>query len=667
MTTAFVVIGSPLFFIPTAQFSPEVTYYVVMIIAITIALCAYVIQALLTKSWHTISRFELIAYSGLVVSVLLSVAFARDAKAALFGYSVNPFVAASLIALPVVMYLVRTLPEQLRAKLKAILVAVLGAVTLLFISALIVQGGFANVVTKLFSGFASPLSFATYIGLFVLAIVVYVQKADIHIKHKAPVAFTGLIIAGVIISLGLQGDIRPSVGSSVHVAKEVLLNDGIFGIGAGEFSRAWQLYRPDVIIQSAAFGVDFSQGSGTVTTFLSTIGIVGTIFFLFLTLGSLFFSFIVYRTSHDKKEHFVRGVLALALLYFAIGAWVIPFSFAMLVVWMVIAGFGAAKMSLNEYHPSKKAAYVFIPIAALLVAHSYFTIQKMRAVSVYGQAQKLLTTSGPTDEAEKLFVQAGLIFPFDGFYRAQVEYAIARERDILSSTTNQEEVKEKYLEKAQFAVDAGLRAVKINPYNYQNYVSLGRAYELALPFDKEGGYDRAKKSYEEAIKLYPNNPYLYVTVARLEASAGTKEAVRTKLGEALKKKQNFTDALYLMSQLEASEEKIDEALTYAIEAVKSAPQDPTVYVQAGLLFYGKKDYQNAVTALQEALRLEPANGNTAYFLALSLRDGGRSDLAQEIGEELLKRNPGNANIEEFLASLKLESAESGVTKKETKK
>ena len=106
-----------------------------------------------------------------------------------------------------------------------------------------------------------------------------------------------------------------------------------------------------------------------------------------------------------------------------------------------------------------------------------------------------------------------------------------------------------------------------------------------------------------------------------------------------------------MSQLEASEQKIDEALNYAIEAVKAAPNDPTVYVQAGLLFYGKRDYQNAVVALQRAVQLDQNNQNAAYFLALSLRDGGRPDLAKLIGSELLNRNPGNVDLEAFLKSL----------------
>jgi tetratricopeptide (TPR) repeat protein len=154
-------------------------------------------------------------------------------------------------------------------------------------------------------------------------------------------------------------------------------------------------------------------------------------------------------------------------------------------------------------------------------------------------------------------------------------------------------------------------------------------------------------------------------LARLEASAGTREGVRSGLTEAIKKKNNFADALYLMSQLEASENRIDDALAYAIEAVKNAPNDPLVYIQAGLLFYGKRDYANAVQALTMALQRDQNNANIAYFLALALRDGGRPDLAKTIADELIRRNPGNADLEAFLKSLNPQPI--SPTKKATKK
>jgi tetratricopeptide (TPR) repeat protein len=651
--TAFIVISSPLFFIPGTAFSPDVTYQITITIAIAVALSAYGISASITRSWHTISKLEFLAYILFSLSLLGSVVFARNPETSLFGEAFSPYAVASLAALPAVMYLVRALPESLRHKLKLVMLAILGLSSLAFICLMIINGTFMAVLAKIFGGFSSAVSLSAYLGLFVVGLFVYLRKTKLSSTYRLAIGFASIVILAWVVGVASTENVRPNLASSLTVSKQVLLHDGVFGIGAGDYARAWQLYRPQSVVNSAYFGTEFNQGFGTTTTLLTTIGLAGLLAFLLLTLSALYSTYRSYRQAHEENEKTILGILLIVLVYFSVLAWIIPLSYAMLVTWMVVSGFGLARAKLTEFHPSKKMASIVIPIAIILIAYSFVTINKARAFMYFAKAQASFSAQGPSQEVDTYMAKAIAILPYDGFYRAKIEYIISVQRTLIATETqDQEALKQAYLKNAEDAVNnAGLAAVKVNPSNYQNYVSLGRAYELAIPFDKEGGYARAKKSYEEAIKLYPNNPYLYVMIARLEAQAGTKEAVRTQLTEALKKKQNFADALYLMSQLEASDEKLDEAIAYALEAVKSAPNDPLVYIQAGLLFYGKKDYQNAVTALQTGLQKDPNNANIAYFLALSLRDGGRPDLAKEIGDELLKRNPGNPDLETFLKSL----------------
>lgn len=647
--TICIVIGAPLFFIPKTGFTPDVTYYITMILLVAVALLSYVVVASVTRTWHTVSKLEFLSYFAFSGAVLLSAVFAKRPLDILFGDAFNQFSAVALLSLPVVMYLVRTLPETLRHKLKYITVGILCISAFTFVIALIYGGSVVAVLKQLFSGFSSSVSFAAYLGLFSVASLFFIRKATLPKKYKLAIFITAILFVAWVVTLSTQDSVRPNMASTMLVGKNVMMHNGVFGIGAGNFTRAWQLYRPETVVASPYFGYEFSQGADTMTTFFVTVGILGLLSFMMLTLSALYSTFLSYRQNPTGREHFILGLLTFTLLYFVGVAWAVPLSYAMLVMWMVIAGLGVAKARLTEYHPSKKLALLMVPLAILFTVNAVVTLKKARAFSLYNKSQTLTKT----EDIEALVAQAVKIYPFDGFYRLQVELAIASNRSLVAvDSKNQEELKNTYLAKAAIAVDAGLAAVKINPENYQNYVSLGRAYELAIPFDKEGGFDRAKKSYQEAIKLYPENPYLYLMVARLESSSGTKDGVRVSLTEALKKKQNFADALYLMSQLEASESKVDEALNYAIEAVKSAPNDPATYVQAGLLFYGKKDYQNAVLALKTALEKDPNNANIAYFLALSLRDGGRPDIAKQIGDELLRRNPGNADLEAFLVSLK---------------
>lgn len=646
--TIFIVIGAPLFFIPKTGFSGDVTYHIAMMLIIALALVSYVIVALITRTWHSVSKLEFISYFVFSIAVFASSLFSQSFSLTMFGEAFNQYSGAAFLTLPVVMYLVRTLPEQIRHKLKFAILGILGVSAFVFVSALMLGGAVLEYTKILFSGFSSSVSFAAYIGLFSVACFFFVKKATIKKRYKAIVLITALLFVAWVITLSAQNSVRPNFTSTATVGKNVMLQDGLFGIGAGNFARAWQLHRPQDVINSQYFGYDFNQGADTMTTIFVTLGLIGLLTFMMLVLSALYSTIISYMQNKTGQEHFILGLLAVSLFYFVGIAWIVPLSYAMLVMWMSVSGLGLAKARLTEFHPSKKLAYLFVPLAIVLTVNAVVTINKARAFSLYNKAQ----TATKIEDAEALISKATGIYAFDGFYRVLVEYAIASNRNLVSvESEDQEALKNTYLKKAQSAVDAGLMAVKINPNNYQNYVSLGRAYELAIPFDKEGGFANAKKAYEAAIKLYPQNPYLYLMLARLETSAGTKEGVRAQLTEALKKKQNFADALYLMSQLEASESKVEEALAYAIEAIKSAPNDPLTYIQAGLLFYGKKDYQNAVLALKTALEKDPNNANVAYFLALALRDGGRPDLAKPLAEELLRRNPGNTDLEKFVKSL----------------
>ncbi len=646
--TILIVVGAPLFFIPKTGFAGDITYHIAMMLLVAVALVSYVINAMVTKTWHSVSKLEFISYFLFSIAVLASSLFSKTPATTLFGEAFNQASGAALLTLPVVMYLVRALPEQIRHKLKFAILGILAVSSFVFVSALMFGGSILTFTKVLFSGFSSSVSFAAYIGLFSVAAFFYIKKATIKKRYKAIIAVTALLFVAWVVTLSAQNSVRPNLSSTALVGKKVLLEDGIFGIGAGNFSRAWQLHRPQDVINSQYFGYDFSQGADTMTTFFVTIGLVGLIAFMMLVLSALYSTVISYSQNKTGQEHFILGLLAVTLFYFVGVAWIVPLSYSMLVLWMVVCGLGLAKARLTEFHPSKKLAILFVPLAILLSVNAYITINKSRAFALYNKAQ----TATSVENAETLVKSASTMYNFDGFQRVLVEYAISSNRTLVSvQAADQEALKNQYLAKSQQAVDAGLMAVKLNSNNYQNYVSLGRAYELAIPFDKEGGFSNAKKSYEEAIRLYPENPYLYLMLARLETSAGTKEGVRTQLTEALKKKQNFADALYLMSQLEASESKVEEAIAYAIEAIKSAPNDPLTYIQAGLLFYGKKDYENAVLALKTALEKDPNNANVAYFLALTLRDGGRPDLAKPLADELLRRNPGNADLETFIKSL----------------
>lgn len=434
-TTAVIVVGSPLLFIPKTSFTGEATYHIIMMVLVGVALLAYVINAILTRTWHTVSRLEFFAYFAFSISVGLSALFSKNPGIIFFGDGFNMFSGAALLALPAIMYLVRSLPEKLRHTLKMVMAVVLSVSAFIFVTALMIGGSLFGFAKSLFGGFSSSVSFASYLGIFTVGCFLYLVKGRIAKKWKFFVASSAMVLIALLVALASQDGIKPSFQGSLIVGKKVLVHNTIFGIGAGNFSRAWQLYRTPDVINSPYFGFDFSQGSSTVSTLFVTIGIVGLVSFILLILSSLLSTYTTFREKREGSEHTIVTVLLLTLAYLTVISFVVPLSYGMLVLWMCIGGLGVAKARLNEFHPSKKLAYLFVPVALLLIVNSVSTVVKAHAFSLFAQAQ----TSSDLAQAEKLVQEASRSYKYDGFYRTLVEYAITYNQKLVASVSQDQE------------------------------------------------------------------------------------------------------------------------------------------------------------------------------------------------------------------------------------
>ena len=85
---------------------------------------------------------------------------------------------------------------------------------------------------------------------------------------------------------------------------------------------------------------------------------------------------------------------------------------------------------------------------------------------------------------------------------------------------------------------------------------------------KGSPYDNAKAAYERAAALNPTNPTLPMVMAQLEIAQGNGAAAEAELTKAIGLKRDFTQAIFLLSQLKVQLGKAREALE-AAEAASS--------------------------------------------------------------------------------------------------
>ncbi|MEX1087021.1 MAG: tetratricopeptide repeat protein, partial [Candidatus Paceibacterota bacterium] len=167
-----------------------------------------------------------------------------------------------------------------------------------------------------------------------------------------------------------------------------------------------------------------------------------------------------------------------------------------------------------------------------------------------------------------------------------------------------------------------------------------------------GAYDRADQALAEAIERNPKSPALRLQRARLEIANEDLQAARTYIAEARELKSNYTEAIFLLAQIEASEGNIAEAIAQTEQVANLAPRDAGLLFQLGLLYYQDENYSGAVQALGRATELVDGYANAQYFLGLSQYRLGNTEEAIALFEGLVETNPDNSDLQQILTNMR---------------
>jgi len=195
-------------------------------------------------------------------------------------------------------------------------------------------------------------------------------------------------------------------------------------------------------------------------------------------------------------------------------------------------------------------------------------------------------------------------------------------------------------------------AIDYDGLNYQNYLTAGRVYESIVPM--EGAYKIAYENYNKALSLNPKSPLINLTLARLETSNKNNIKAKEYAIKSLQLKNNYTDAVFLLAQIEIAEGNIKEAIKLVEAGSILASDNPVAYFQLGVLKYSdkEKNYKGAAEAFEKAVSLSPSYSNARYFLGLSYYNLGRTADAIKQFESVQSLNPDNKEVEFILKNLR---------------
>jgi tetratricopeptide (TPR) repeat protein len=112
--------------------------------------------------------------------------------------------------------------------------------------------------------------------------------------------------------------------------------------------------------------------------------------------------------------------------------------------------------------------------------------------------------------------------------------------------------------------------------------------------------------------------------------------------EAINLKRDYTQAIFLLSQLEVQQGRAREALEAAEAAAYFAPNDPTILFQVGILRSANGNNAGAIQALARSVELNPQYANARFFLGVMYAITGQYPEAAAQLEEVASLSPENA-------------------------
>ncbi len=473
--------------------------------------------------------------------------------------------------------------------------------------------------------------------------------------------FFGSPLSGVLSqSIGVASDdLRPSFSATAIVAKSTVLENplrAVVGAGPLDFSYQWMQHKPEGIMASRFWNVEFGQGYSMFASVPITTGLLGIaawLAFIGLFLVMVFRGFFHPFSDVLTRYIFISSVCVSILLLVAMSMTLIPLSLLALFFMFASIPVGVLvrerKLAIApvEFKRSTQTGSIYmitaIIVAGTLLLFGAFILQRSISGVFFEKSARAFFAEGDINSATSNFEWAVSLSEQDRFYRVSAEFPIALIRRDIGAFQRGEMSQEDFLQRTavnfRSALQRAQKAINLKDAGYRNWLALGSIYQemLAFNFTDVDAYDGARKAYDEALKRNPKNPALFLQIARIELIKGNIEEARRYNDMALEIKPNYANAIFFTSQVAMAEGNLVEAERSVTQALSLEPFDAGLYFQRGILRYERDDMAGAANDFNRAITLAPRFDNARYFLSLSLYRTGEDEVASQLMEELVRR------------------------------
>jgi tetratricopeptide (TPR) repeat protein len=530
------------------------------------------------------------------------------------------------------------------------------------------------------------------VGLFSVIIFVYsvsIQHAGIRIVHgggeKKRFPFAALIVVFVCLtfligsnSLGgliskyinlSNPEVRPSFVTTSQIAWKSIKHNPLVGTGPNTFAIDWALWQPKEIASTIFWNSDFNNGFSTLSTFVVTTGILGLLawiaFFIIFVIRGV--QSIRVALKDPLSNYFILTTFMVSLYTWItfiiytpnILMMMLAFSSSGILIGILVYRQVIGVKEISFLNDPRNSFFAILSLMVLMIGTlsvTYLYVEKFTSVIYFSKGLNANSSMESLVRSEKMLTNAISLDKNDVYYRTLSQVYIAEIGVLVNDDKiSQDTLKSNLQQLINFAQNSASLAVSQNPKQYLNYVNLGNIYSSLVPLAVDSSYESAMSSYTKAQALAPNNPSIILAKAQLEFVKKNNEEARKLIQQALDLKLNYTDALFLLAQIESSEGNTALAIKQVEKAAQISPNDSTIFFRLGLLRYNNSEYENAKNAFEQAVIIDNSYLNARYFLGLSYQKLGRNSDALIQFKILSKVLPDNQDVKKAIESLSVVS------------
>ncbi len=533
-----------------------------------------------------------------------------------------------------------------------------------------------------------------YVVIVAIALLlVFVISRFIEVSQKTSVLaiitffmLIGLLIFGqpMFVRTAIQPEATLNYGLSFNIAKEAVKNKPMLGSGPGTYGYNFSLYRPKELNQGGRYDIRFFSDRGILLESLSTIGIIGAIALIVMSLT--YISTVIHAFMRSDEEMtkivalglFISSFMALlyALLW-AVDGIIILYGILIAAVTIGLLREGAGDGSDNKLTlsmsstPQNALSFAFLSIlVAVGVIFGFVTLGKIFVADVHAGNALRARATNDFEKSSMRFEKAVRLNSQEGRYFTIIsQYGLDLANIELSKGENAN--KDAVAKFINSATGAALAGRNLMPNDVLANETAGFIYENSGGY-VNGALSAAIGSYERASELEPQNPYLDIALGKLklmEAQAKDKDAVEEKtaiIEEAKKLFESardktmfkfesqevsiFAPAYYYIAITQEALDNIDESITNMTTALRVTQLDRSLTQQQILsrqINYGfnlarllqvrgtDSDNKNAEDLLKQIIGVNDKEVNSYLNLGLLYERTGRSKEAVDEYKKIL--------------------------------